>query len=66
MHVHNVIWKEGEYYVALCLNANISGFGRTRDQALKNLDDSLAIYLTTAKDSPVLHVNHVELMQKKI
>jgi len=38
------IWKEGKYYVAQCLNVDISSFGKTKKEALENLDEALALY----------------------
>lgn len=43
--LQNVVWKEGAYYVAQCLNIDISSFGDTRDEALKNLDEAINLYL---------------------
>jgi predicted RNase H-like HicB family nuclease len=43
--LQNVVWKEGEHYVAQCLNVDISSFGASRDEALRNLDEALNLYL---------------------
>ncbi len=43
--LENVVWKEGRYYVAQCLNIDISSFGNTREEALINLDEALNLYL---------------------
>lgn len=40
----NVVWKEGKYYVAPCLNVDVSSFGKTKKQALANLDEALELY----------------------
>jgi predicted RNase H-like HicB family nuclease len=42
--LHNIVWKEGKYYVAQCLNVDVSSFGDTRKQALENLDEALSLY----------------------
>lgn len=39
-----VIWKEGKYYVAQCLNVDISSFGKTIDEAKKNLKEAVEFY----------------------
>ncbi len=39
-----VIWKEGKYYVAQCLNVDISSFGETIDEARKNLKEAVELY----------------------
>ena len=43
--LENVVWKEGEYYVAQCLNIDLSSFGSTREEALSNLDEAINLYL---------------------
>ena len=41
----NIVWKEGRHYVAQCLNVDVSSFGKTYEQSLKNLEDALELYL---------------------
>ncbi len=43
--LENVIWKEGKYYVAQCLNIDISSFGESREEALTNIDEAINLYL---------------------
>lgn len=45
----NIIWKEGKYYIAQCLNADVSSFGKSRKEALKNLEEALGLYFEDAK-----------------
>jgi len=45
LELKNVVWREGKYYVAQCLNVDISSFGRTKKDALDNLDEALELYL---------------------
>jgi predicted RNase H-like HicB family nuclease len=40
----NVVWKEGKFFVSLCLNNDISSFGTTKVSALKNLKEALDLY----------------------
>lgn len=40
----SVVWKEGRHYVAQCLNVDVSSFGKTKREALKNLGEALALY----------------------
>ena len=42
--INNIVWKEGKYFVAQCLNADVSSFGTTRKDALQNLNEALALY----------------------
>jgi len=41
----NVAWKEEKYFVAQCLNVDISSFGDNREEALSNLDEAINLYL---------------------
>ncbi len=59
----NVVWKEGKYYVAQCLNLDISSFGKTRKEALTNLDDALELYLEDKEATQkVVRVEHPEIV----
>lgn len=39
-----VVWQEGKYFVAQCINVNVSSFGETRDEALANLTEAVELY----------------------
>ncbi len=40
----NVVWQEGKYYVAQCLNVDVSSFGETKKEALAHLEEALNLY----------------------
>ena len=40
----SVVWKEGTHYISQCLEVDVSSFGKTRKEALKNLHDALNLY----------------------
>ncbi len=40
----SVVWKEGKYYVAQCLEVDVSSFGSTQKDALEKLQDALGLY----------------------
>lgn len=40
----NVVWKEDKFYVAQCLNVDISSFGKTKKEALANLNEAVKLY----------------------
>lgn len=54
----NVVWKEGKYFVAQCLNIDISSFGKTYENALENLQEAVELYL---EDAPAGSVASVEM-----
>lgn len=53
----NVVWKEGKYFVAQCLNVDVSSFGKTHEEALKNLEEALGLYL---EDAPKGSITEIE------
>ncbi len=46
-----IIYKEGEYFVSQCLNIDISSFGKTVDEAVKNLKEALELYFDDKKNT---------------
>jgi predicted RNase H-like HicB family nuclease len=52
-----IIWKEGKYFVAQCLNVDVSSFGETKKEALKNLEEALELYF---EDTPPPHAEKIE------
>jgi len=45
-----IVWKEGKHYVSQCLNVDVSSFGKTKAEAIKNLEEALELYL---EDTPL-------------
>ncbi len=59
----NILWKEGKYYVAQCLNIDVSSFGKTRKEAIANLEEALELYLEDAKILNIPKVDRPELVR---
>lgn len=57
INLKNVIWKEGKYYVAWCLNVGVSSFGETKKEALESLEEALELYF---EDEPISKISKVE------
>ena len=53
----NIVWKEGKFFVAQCLNVEVSSFGETKEEALQNLSEALTLYF---EDMPVEQIQPVE------
>ncbi len=53
----NIVWQEGKYFVAQCLNVEVSSFGETKSEALENLNEALELYF---EDSPLDSFQQVE------
>jgi len=60
INLQNLVWKEGEYYVARCMNVEVSSFGKTRKEALENLEEALELYF---EDIPVINIIKIERPQ---
>jgi len=56
IHFTSVVWKERKYYVAQCLNVDVSSFGKTKKEAVGNLEEALELYL---EDAPVKKVPRI-------
>jgi len=59
----SVIWKEGKYYVAQCLNVDVSSFGKTKKEALANLDEALELYFEDIKKPRFTKVERPEVIK---
>lgn len=60
----SVVWKEGKHYVAQCLNVDVSSFGTTKKEALKNLDEALVLYFEDGKITPkIVKIERPELVE---
>ena len=44
INLKSVVWKEGDYYISQCLEVDVSSFGKTKKEALNNLQDALELY----------------------
>ncbi len=45
-----IIYREDKYYVAQCLNVDVSSFGESIQKAQKNLKEALELYFEDNKD----------------
>jgi predicted RNase H-like HicB family nuclease len=55
--LNNIVWQEGEHFVAQCLNVDISSFGDSKEEALSNLKEALELYF---EDAPIDSIQPVE------
>jgi predicted RNase H-like HicB family nuclease len=61
MELKNVVWKEGAYFVAQCLNIEVSSFGNSKTEALKNLEEAISLYFEDNSEPEIHEVEHPEL-----
>ena len=62
----NIVWIEGDFFVAQCLNVELSSFGDTKDDALKNLQEALDLYFEDMPVEDALTIEHVEIVSTEM
>lgn len=63
INLNIVVWKEDKYYVAQCLNTNVSSFGKNKTEALANLEEALELYFEDNKQPTLVKVEKPELVK---
>lgn len=46
---HSLVWREGKYFVAKCLEIEVASQGKTKKEALENLKEALDLYFEDEK-----------------
>jgi predicted RNase H-like HicB family nuclease len=64
--LQNVVWKEGKYYVAQCLNVDVSSFGKTKKEALGNLEEALELYFEDKKGFRITVVKKPAIVERQL
>ena len=54
-NVKYVIYKENDFFVAQCLNVDVSSFGSTIDEAVANLTEALELYFEDQESNNVVY-----------
>lgn len=62
LKLKSVIWREGDFYVAQCLNVDVSSFGKTKKEALHNIQEALELYFEDTPNAPLTVVENPELV----
>ena len=55
------IWREGEWYIAQCLEVDVASQGETEDEALANLREALELYFEPPTPTNQPHIRSVEV-----
>jgi len=61
LSLQSVVYREGDHYVAQCLNVDVSSFAETEAGALANLQEALELYFEDAPASDAVPVADPEL-----
>ncbi len=58
-----LLWREGNLWVAQCLEVDVASQGETEEEALANLKEALELYFEppTPEHAPVVRTVEVEL-----
>lgn len=56
-----VISKEGEWYIAQCLEVDVASQGQTEEDAMENLNEALLLHFTPPVATVLPNVRHFEL-----
>lgn len=65
VQVNIVTWKEGKYYVALCLNTNVSSFGESKKEATENTEEALDLYFEDEEHPYYIQIADASIMQSQ-
>jgi len=55
------VWREGEWFVAQCLDVDVASQGRTRSEALENLAEALRLHFSPPVATLVPDIAEVEV-----
>lgn len=66
INLNSIIWKEGKYYVTQCINVDVSSFGTSRMEAIKNLDEALELYFEDVKTHEITKVERPEIINNSL
>ena len=47
-NIKYVVYQEGKFFVSLCLNAEVSSFGESVEEAITNLKEAVELYFDDA------------------
>ena len=65
VQLQNVVWKEGKHYVAQCLNVDVSSFGKTKKDALDNLNEALELYFEDQKNIKIVKIENPSIVKRQ-
>lgn len=65
--VKYVIYKEDKFYIAKCLNIELSSFGESIDEAKKNIEEAIELYFEDEEITmPISEIESVLIGDYKI
>ena len=64
-NLQNIVWKEGKYYVSQCLNVDVSSFGKTKKEALDNLNEAMELYFEDIEEPQIMRIERPEVIHSQ-
>lgn len=61
--LHTLLWKEGKYFVAKCVEVEVASQGKTKSEALYNIQEALDLYFEDEKIRVPEKFNMLELLK---
>lgn len=65
LNLKSVVWKEGKFFVAQCLSVDVSSFGKTKKEAIENLNEAIELYFEDHKKPSIVKIERPELINSK-
>lgn len=56
-----VVWKEGDIYIAQCLDVDIASQGENKREALSNLGEALALHFEEPQATDIPKIDEIEV-----
>ncbi len=60
-----IVWREGDDYVAQCLNVDVSSYGSTKQEALASLREAVELYFD-GESHAIAEVDRPELVRLQL
>jgi predicted RNase H-like HicB family nuclease len=61
LDLQSVVYQEDKFWVAQCLNVDVSSFGKSEDAALSNLREALELYFEDIDQPHISEVGRPEV-----
>lgn len=61
-----ITWKEDDAWVSECLNNHVSSYGKTREEAEKNVQEALELFYEGEKDMQVPSIDEASVSVKEL
>ena len=58
---HASVWREGDWYVAQCLEVDVASQGATKEEALANLTEALRLHFPPPVAGVAPEMNSIEV-----